>query len=179
MPYQTYCSASVYLLKCMNMEDQVLQRKKEIRREKERKKRKNEHFSNEKEVESLHTENYFSLWFWLQLTRFLPTAVGLVAKAGIFRWPWSPCPGLQAVRRNHAQKERVDRRQWAFEGLQQEFPPDRFCVRPVMLQNETTEWSFSKHFTGIDLSLLLLTGRTAELPEYISPCHLSVPTEIS
>lgn len=45
----------------MNMEDQVLQRKKERRREKERKKRKNEHFSNEKEVESLHTENYFTV----------------------------------------------------------------------------------------------------------------------
>ena len=166
----------MHLLKSVNTQDQRLQREKEIGRERIKK---NEYFSNEKQMERLCIENYFTVSDSDYNWQFLPAASALVAKAEIFRWHWNPCPGLHAVRNTHAQKERVDRRQGAFKWLQREFLPDRFCFRPVMLQNHTTVRSFSKHFAGRELPLLLLGGRTAMLPEYVSSCHLSVPREIS
>lgn len=58
--YQTYCNRTVYLLECMN-KDQRLQREKEIGKEEETEKRKNEQFSNGKGMERFCTENYFTV----------------------------------------------------------------------------------------------------------------------
>lgn len=154
---------------CINMEDQRLEKEKEIWRRKAREKRKNEYL-----------KTWMKRRWWGCVKKILSQSLVLTTTdpvsdycfwAGCEGWglqgapkPLSRAPGCE----EHPCTEREcteGTEGKAFEWLQRKFPPDRFCVRPIMLQNKTTDWSFPRHFVGIDLSLLLLGRGTAKLPE--------------
>lgn len=94
-----------HLLNYMNMEDQRLQRKKDIGRER---RQKMTIFQSEKDGEVAYIKLFHMLQFWPEQTRFLPTVSGMAAKARVFRWHWNICSRCQAVRETHAQKERAE-----------------------------------------------------------------------
>lgn len=177
MSYLTYCNRNVYLIECMNKEDQRLQREKEIWKKEERK-------------EKMSRFPVGRGWRGfvrkiISQSSVLITTCSAWTHCFCFGWKcWDFWSALKSLSRTPGcEKNQWMEREWkASSGLWSSFRENflqTFSLEPVILLNKTFEWFFWKHFTGIDLSLLLLCGRAENLPDYISPCCLSVPKESS
>lgn len=121
----------------------------------------------------LYRKLFQSHLFWLQPAQLVLTASALVANAEIFVWHWTPVQDSRLWGKPMNGEWKASSGLWSSSSKNS---LHTFSHGLVSLLNRTTEWSF--WISGIDFSLLLLGGRTENLPDNISPWRLSVPTEI-